>query len=162
MCAMSRLTRSPMVVAWLIASPTPWRDAWLALRMGAWALAIPLLTRALSLPTLARIMWKNSRSLRHDRERAQRVVRLADWLSRATKLTTGGACLRRSLLAYRYLSELDADPRLVVAFRRTDSRAIVGHAWVVVDGEPIGEGSLPLDEFLPAVSFGPRGRVVPV
>ena len=162
MRAIDRLRRSPVLVGWLIASPTPWRDSWLAIRMGAWAVAIPLLKHLLPLPALVRIMWKDARRTQRDRKREQRVVRLADWLSRAANLTTRGPCLTRSLLAYRFLSELDAAPRLMVAFRRSDNRAIAGHAWVVVDGKAIGERPDDLNEFLPAVSFGPRGRVVPL
>src|SRR5262245_60638268 len=47
-------------------------------------------------------------------------------------------CLQRSLLLYRVLSRASADPTLVVGFHRTNDR-ILGHAWVVVDGESIIE-----------------------
>ncbi len=129
--------------------------------MAAWALAITFLKHLLPLPALARIMWKNGSGPRPDPERQRRVVRLADYLSRATNFTARGACLPRSLLAYRFLSELHADPSLKIAFRKNDARAIVGHAWVTVDHEAIGEQNADLDQFLPAVSFGPNGRMIP-
>jgi hypothetical protein len=47
-------------------------------------------------------------------------------------------CLERSLVAYRFLGRAGASPQLVIGVAR-DERGVRGHAWVTVDGRPIGE-----------------------
>jgi len=69
-------------------------------------------------------------------------------------------CLQRSLLLYRVLSRAGADPTLVVGFQRLDSQ-IVGHAWVVADGNPVVETDADLVRFSPAIRFGAQGVLLP-
>ncbi len=156
MSPLARLLRSPRLIRSVAESRTPGQDAWLALRMFGWAVVLPVLKRIVPIGRLTGMMWKEGRPGRRDPVSEQQVVRLAGWLSRGTNLTKRGACLQQSLLAYRYLSALGANPRLMVAFRRSD-RALGGHAWVVVDGLPIGEIETTLADFHPVVSFGERG-----
>jgi hypothetical protein len=160
MHAIARVRRSHVVIGAIVGSPTPWRDAWLGARMLAWALALPALKRIVPLPTLVRVMWKSGATSQRDPDREQRIARLAGWFARATNPSNAGACLQRSLLTYRFLSESHADPRLMVAFRKTDA-ALAGHAWIVVDGQAIGEPAGALDDFLPVVAFGAHGARVP-
>ncbi len=160
MPVLRRLGRSRVVIAAVAGSPTPWRDGWLAVRMLAWALVLPVLEHVVPLPSLVRLMWRDSRPVPRNRERERLVASLASWFSQGTNLSSAGACLPRSLLAYRFLSELHANPRLMIAFKKTET-ALAGHAWVAVDGQAIGEPSDALTDFLPVVAFGERGaRVV--
>jgi hypothetical protein len=69
-------------------------------------------------------------------------------------------CLQRSLLLYRVLSHVGADPTLVVGFKRTNGR-IRGHAWVTVHGHTLVEPEAQLLEFSPALRFGLRGELLP-
>ncbi len=160
MRGLGRLRRSPVVFRALAGSRSPWQDTWLALRMAGWAVVLPALKHVVPVGVLARIMWKGEGDAkRRDPVREAQVVRLAGWLSRGTNLTKRGACLQRSLLAYRYLSELGADPRLVLAVGKTDG-ALRGHAWVIVDGHAVGERAEMPESFVPITSFGARGRIL--
>jgi hypothetical protein len=68
-------------------------------------------------------------------------------------------CLQRSLLLYRLLSAVGADPELVVGFREQDGK-IIGHAWVLVDDMSIVEPESDLVRFSPVLRFGARGALV--
>jgi len=129
--------------------------AWLALRMGAWSAALPVLKRVVPLLRLAPLAWAEGtggRSARGERE----IVRLSGALPRL-RLARGGAnCLERSLLAYRFLAQANADPRLVVGVRLVEG-AMVGHAWVTVDGRPVHDTEAAVRQFVPLVEFGPGG-----
>ena len=68
-------------------------------------------------------------------------------------------CLQRSLLLYRLLSAVGADPELVVGFREQDGK-IIGHAWVLVDDMSIVEPESDLVRFSPVLRFGARGALL--
>jgi hypothetical protein len=74
-----------------------------------------------------------------------------------------GICLERSLLAYRFLSGAGANPRLVVGIQPGDTSgtgsSLIGHAWIVVDGEPLFESPASLSEYTSFFSFGRAGAL---
>ena len=156
---LDRVRRSPLMVRELASSAAPWQDAWLAARMLGWAIVLPALKHVVPVRVLARLMWKKGHGACRNPAREQRVVRLAGLLSRGTNLSSRGACLQQSLLAYRYLSELGADPRLMLAFRKNGD-AVAGHACVMVDGQPIEEFPNQPDDFMPVVAFGEGGNTI--
>src|SRR5262249_43336445 len=78
-------------------------------------------------------------------------------LSQLTKLRDRD-CLPRSLLLYRVLSRAGADPTLVIGFRQVNGR-LLGHAWVIVDGHPVIQGSQ-LPQFAAILEFGAWGAVI--
>lgn len=126
----------------------------LLVRMGAWSLVLPVLKRLLPLPTLVRLMsGKGNGGRSYARE--EQVVLSA---RRVYRLRRPGSCLERSLLVFRYLSNTDADPRLVIGVRR-DGSDMIGHAWVLVDGSPLYESSASLEPFLSVVEFTPDGHI---
>jgi hypothetical protein len=129
-------------------------DAWLAARMGVWALALPVLKRVVALPVLARLMWRHGRGT-PGRGEVDRIVTLSRWAARFRPLPGRSNCLERSLIAYRYLSAAGASPRVVVGIRR-DADAMAGHVWLELDGAPVRES---VDGFVPLVALGPHGRV---
>ena len=136
----------------------PAGDGWLALRMAAWSVVLPLLRRVVPLRRLARVAWAGGTSVR-DPARERQIVRLSAALPRL-RLRRGDAnCLERGLLAYRFLAQASANPALVVAVRRGEA-GVIGHAWTKVDGRPVHESEAALREFVTLVEFGPGGLAV--
>jgi hypothetical protein len=133
----------------VIATPA---DVWLGLRMIGWALVLPVLARLVPLPSLVRWLWRG----RTPRRRAQDVGRVA-LLARTIygrKRPLRDNCLARSLLTYRFLSESNADVRLVVAVRP----GVEGHVWVTLHGQPVFEDAASLARFQPILVYGSEGR----
>ena len=125
--------------------------SWLALRVLGWLAILPVLKRMLPLPRLVHLMWlAPQRSVgRAEQERAVRVVAR---LSRAS----GGNCLERSLLLYRYLSRANADPQLVVGMARPEE--YVGHVWVTVDGQALLETPETLRDYEVVTTFADEAQ----
>ena len=123
--------------------------------MVGWSLALPVLKRMLPAGRLAAVLWTPSRTLRSE-SREQAVVAAS---ARLTRLRPGlhANCLERSLLAYRFLARAGADPQLVLGVETLDG-AVVGHAWVTLDGNPIHESTEAVSGFTPLVEFGEAGR----
>jgi Transglutaminase-like superfamily len=114
--------------------------------------ALPALKRTLPLPRLVRLMWLPRRLPERNPEREERTIRIVARLSWAS----GGNCLARSLVLFRYLSRLDADPRLVVGMARPDE--FLGHVWVTIDGRPLLETPETLAGYEEVTTFGDEGR----
>lgn len=130
-------------------------DAWLAARMAAWALVLPLLKRVVPLPRLVQLMVVPPKGTDRDTARERRVVALSRLLY-APLVRADIGCLQRSLLAYRFLGAAGARPSLVVGMRR-EAGEMHGHAWVTVDGEPAGEPAAWVGQFSPVLVFGSEG-----
>jgi hypothetical protein len=128
-------------------------DAWLLYRMAAWAAVLPLLKHVLRLDTLARLMWSDRQS--NGQSEAEKILALSRLLARPA-VVGKGTCYERGLLAYRFLSQRGADPRLVVAIKNQGG-AVTGHAWVAVGGTAVGESET-IEEFVPVVAYGRGGR----
>jgi hypothetical protein len=136
-------------LAGLLARP---RDAWLAARALGWLCVLPVLKRTLPLERLIRLMWRAPpRGSTRDRGREQRTIRIVSRLSR----TSGGNCLERSLVLYRYLARANADPHLVVGMARPDE--YLGHVWVTVDGRALLETPETLRGYTELVKFRAGG-----
>ena len=140
----------PRKLAHLLRSPA---DTWLAVRMTGWALLLPALKRAIALPTLARLMWRDGRGSPGSAE-VDRIVRLAGLAARFRPLPRGDNCLERSLIAYRYLSAANLEPHLVVAVRQEEKR-VHGHVWVALCGEPVPAEDV--STFTPVLELGRSG-----
>lgn len=114
-----------------------------------------VLKHVVPLQRLAKWAWQDRRVTRDpDAERRVLVAvnRLRRWFGRDSD------CLQSSLLLYRELSRLGANPTLKVGFRRQDER-LEGHAWVFLDGHAIsGESSE--HAFVSALHFGRGGVLV--
>ena len=132
----------------LLSSPT---DSWLAARTVTWLCLLPGLKRLLALERLVRIMWRPPRGAARDPAREQRTIRVVARLSR----TSGGNCLERSLVLFRYLARANANPHLVVGMAKPDE--YLGHVWVTVDGRPLLETPETLASYTEVVSFGRGG-----
>jgi hypothetical protein len=133
-------------------------DAWLALRMVTWRLAVPLLKRLLPLPRLAQLLWKKPRRAERDPAREERVMTLADALSGPRGSRRLDNCLDRSLIGYRFLSHAGADPELVIGVARAGEE-VRGHVWLRLDGVPLRETDDSLEGFEEVAAFGPAGAL---
>lgn len=118
--------------------------------------AFTVLARFVSIERLVRLAWHAPRTGR-DRAFERQLVERVDMLGRLTGAQAD--CLPRSLLLYRELSKRSADPRLFLGFAG-DGRPLVGHAWVVIDGEPLGEADATLSSMTAVCAFGARGEVL--
>jgi hypothetical protein len=113
-----------------------------------------LLKHLVPLRSLAKWMWCETTGPRDrlaERRLTANVVRLSKLLRIADR-----DCLQRSLLLYRLLSAVGADPELVVGLREQEGK-IIGHAWVLVDEVGIVEPESELVRFSPILRFGARG-----
>ena len=125
-------------------------------RILGWSIVFRVAKHILPLPWLVRIAWSVRRKAADDRELA-RIVRLTAGVPALRPIRGRDNCLERSLLAYRYLSRAGAAPVLVSGVSRRGEK-IAGHAWVLLDGEPVHESAAALAEFLPVVQFGCQGE----
>lgn len=134
------------------------RRAWLAWRMLIWAVAVPVLKRAVSLPALARLMWSSGAGPR-DLAKEHDIAQIAWWTSRVQPRRFPDNCLERSLVTYRFLARAGARPRLVAGVGRVEGD-IVGHVWVTVEDEPVHDAAESLRAYGTLVEFGDAGRPV--
>jgi hypothetical protein len=154
-------------------------DVLLLARMTAWCVALRALKHVVPLATLVR-MAHPRRTQRtkiapgtrnHGKGAGQApgtkdqepVVVLSRWVARFTRLSARGPCLERSLVAYRYLTLANFEPRLVVGVApgQANGDPVRGHAWVVVDGVALDETAESLSGFHTVVEFDAGGRRVP-
>lgn len=138
----------------LVSSP---HDAWLLARMLGWSLVLPLLKRALPLPTLVGLMRCKPRT---GAGGAERVGALSEWAFRSRPRSSRDNCLDRALVAYRYLGREGASPTIVIGVAKDATNAIAGHVWVTVDGEPVHDEHEFLAGFTELTAFGSDGRVL--
>ena len=118
-----------------------------------------LLKHLVPLRWLAKWTWCETTGPRDrlaERRLTANVLRLSKLLRIADR-----DCLQRSLLLYRLLSAVGADPELVVGLREQDGK-IIGHAWVLVDDMSIVEPESDLVRFSPVLRFGARGALLPL
>ena len=138
----------------LVSTPA---DAALLARMLPWWVALPLLKRATPLPRLVRFAQLDPHRTARDPEREAKVAAIAEWLFRVRPQRGRDNCLERSLVAYRFLGRLNAEPELVVGFGG-EEEATVGHVWVTVDGRPVHDEPESLDAYEAVVVFTSDGR----
>lgn len=133
-------------------------DVGLAARVFGWALVLPVLKHAIPVKSLASVMHQGTRTISRDAARERQIVTFARWAARITRWRSGGNCLERGLIAYRYLCGAGARPTLVVGIGRIHT-GVAGHAWVLVDGQLVGEPRSSVESYTPVFAFGPDGRL---
>lgn len=151
----------PSVLARVLARFSSPRDVGLAVRVFGWALVLPLLKHVVPVQSLARLMHRSSGAAVRDPEHEARIVTFARWGARLIRWKSGGNCLERGLIAYRYLGAAGASPTLVVGLGHGETGTIVGHAWVLLDGEPAGESAASVSAYTPVFAFAPDGSLMP-
>jgi hypothetical protein len=121
-------------------------DVVLVARMLGWWVALPLLKRTIPLPRLVRLAQLDPRHPSRDPGREAKVAELAEWLFKVRPRRARDNCLERSLVAYRFLGRLSAEPELVVGVG-TEGERTVGHVWVTVDGRPVHDQPASLNAY---------------
>jgi hypothetical protein len=116
-----------------------------------------ILKHLVPLPWLAKWTWRETTGPR-DRVAERRLTANVLRLSKLLRISDRD-CLQRSLLLYRFLSAVGADPELVVGFREQDGK-IIGHAWVLVNDMSIVEPESDLVRFSPVLRLGARGALL--
>ena len=134
------------------------RDVLLVLRILAWLAAMPILKRVVPVRTLGRAMHLRPAVSHRDYERERRILTFARWGARLIRWSRDGNCLERGLVAYRYLGQAGANPALMVGVGRT-GESLMGHAWVIVDGIPMGECESRLASYTPVFVIAADGSV---
>ena len=130
------------------------------LRLAGPYFAFVALGHVVGLETLARWAWRDPRGRPRDRQREALAVahatKLRHLLDRADR-----RCLPRSLALYRALSGAGASPQLWIGFRKQAGR-VDGHAWVTVDGCPVGEAEALIESLTPTCGFGVNGAALAI
>ena len=127
-----------------------WR---LLMRAVIWRLAVPVLKHLLPLPVLVRFMAATRRGgAELSGPRIERVRRL---LMEGGRIVISRNCLDRSLVIYRFLSEVGASPLLVMGVNHGTS-GVSGHAWIEVDGHALADATT--DSFVPILVFEAGGQ----
>ena len=134
----------------LLTGPSAW---WLALRTVWWLAVLPILKRVLPLPRLAHLMWSGGSADCRQPDREELTVAIVRGFSRSS----GGNCLERSLVLYRFLSRANANPELVAGMSKPED--FIGHAWVEVEGRPLLETPEAVAPYVEVMRFGVGGRL---
>ncbi len=129
------------------------------LGMTGWAVALPLLKRALPLRRLVTLLAAPPPDHPRDPAAEAAVLRVVRRLYHPTRPHPSTNCLERSLVLYRYLAAAGATPHLVIGVAPPGG-VFRGHAWVEVAGTPVGETLADLAPYQPVVVFGPQGEIV--
>jgi hypothetical protein len=135
------------------------RDWLLAVRIVWWYIAFRILKHVTPMATLVRLAKLRPVGPR----RPQQERRIAHLVNRVGGLWGFGrapTCLERSLVLYRLLSEVNASPRLMIGVA-AGAWAVEGHAWVVVDGRPIGDSEDVVRQYSVVTGFEADGQVMP-
>jgi hypothetical protein len=119
-------------------------------------LALGALKHVVPVQTLARWVWRHPTRVADHRAIDTAVACV--WRTRGLLRLGDRDCLQRSLLLYRELSGLGADPTLMIGFRQSANK-VQGHAWVIAHEEVVAEPT-EIAEFVPTFSFGRRGELV--
>jgi hypothetical protein len=125
-----------------------WREpgaAWLMFRMALW---VALLTAAVKLMPLPRVMklMTPARARRHAANPAQtqaRLARLLDALLAADFWIFTPTCWKRAPVLYRYLALEGIASRILFGVRRGETGLLAGHAWLEAEGRPLLETTPP-------------------
>ena len=126
----------------------------LRLSLPYWTGAV--LKHVVSTPVLARWFWARPHAAGpvEPRHVLAGLVRL-----RRLRGAAADDCLEAALVLYRELSKAALSPRLVCGLRRGPG-GVDGHAWVEVEGRPVGEAAEDVRAYAPIAAFGERGQSI--
>ena len=120
-------------------------DFFLLLRVFLFALTVPLLMR-LRVDTLETLIERRRSALTPRRGTVQQIVTCVDFVIRIGKPLIRPGCLTRGLTLCYFLRRAGADVKL--RFGVADlGDGIVGHCWLVKDGQPLSEVTDPRPVF---------------
>lgn len=126
-------------------------EASLVFQTLAFAAVVPVLLR-LPLYRLHVLLEPQQGSPSHDPERLSMIVSVVDAVLRAGKPLLRSSCLTRGLTLYYFLRRAGLEVTLCFGVE-TSGDTIVGHCWLVKDGEPFLEAQDPRSRFITMYSF---------
>jgi hypothetical protein len=134
-------------------------DPRLLIRAVCWRAVLPVLKRAVSLQVLVRWMWPGgvAQSPPGDTLARARLNTVRYFIAHGGRFVVSGNSLERSLLLYRFLGEVNLDPKLVMGVRREEG-ATDGHVWIEVEGEPLADSTT--SRYVPVLVFGAGGALI--
>jgi hypothetical protein len=144
----------------LVSTP---QDVWLLARMLGWSLVLPMLKRALPLPTLVKLVQSGTQRDQRDPCQEKKLSALSEWVFRSRPRRSRDNCLDRALVTYRYLGRAGATPTIIVGVAKDDTSSrtgVIGHVWVTVDGSPVHDDDERLAGFVTLAIFGANEEVV--
>ena len=124
-------------------------SALLALRMGAWVVAVSLLLKVCPLPRAMRLVSPRRRRRARSRPDAAevqaRLARLLDSVLAADFWVFTPTCWKRAPVLHRYLALEGIETRVLFGVRRGvgGGGALGGHAWLEAEGQPLLENTPP-------------------
>lgn len=120
-------------------------SALLAVRMGAWVVALSLLMRVMPLPrAMALVAPRQPRRRVEDAARVgERLARVLDSLLAADFWVFTPTCWKRAPVLHRYLALSGIETRVLFGVRREGADALSGHAWLEAGGAPLLEAMPP-------------------
>jgi hypothetical protein len=130
-------------------------DPLMVAQLTIWRISLPLLKRALSTSSLVDLMASPPARPLADANRRARIADITNAMATGGRVLVSTNCLERSLVLYRLLSQADANPVLVLGLRGNGASGS-GHAWVELNGEPLGQQEG--DTYVPIVAFGRHGQ----
>lgn len=125
------------------------------LRIGFTYALFTVLKHVVPVATLVRWAWRPARP--RGRVACNQAIAAVGRIQRRVARGAPNDCLQSALVLYRELSSAGTDPHLVMGFAR-EGAALVGHAWVEVDGVPVAETMEDVTRFTRTATFGERGR----
>ena len=117
--------------------------------------ALGALKHLVPVQTLARWAWRPPTGPADPEDVRRAVARV--WRTQDLLNLGDRDCLQRSLLLYRELSRLGADPTLTIGFRQS-AQHLQGHAWVTTREEIVAEPA-GVTGYVPAIRFGRHGAL---
>ena len=116
------------------------------------AVVLPVAVRMLALPTVLKLCdhWPRAGRLRHGPQALVFRVRRWLWHGRGPWTST---CLTRSLVLYAMLRQHGYRPRFVVGVMGAQAR-FAAHAWVLLDGIPLGDPRGAVEGYSQLLSHG--------
>lgn len=128
------------------------------LRVGLAYALFTALKHVVPVATLVRWAWRPAGP--RDRVACNRAIAAVGRIQRRVARGAPNDCLQSALVLYGELSSAGTDPHLVMGFAR-EGPALIGHAWVEVDGVPVAETIEDVTRFTRTATFGERGRRLP-
>ncbi len=123
------------------------KEAFLALRMAAWVVALSLMVRMLPLPRALQMLTprRHRRTTTDDNTALEkRLARSVDALLGIGKLVFTPTCWKRAAVLYRYLALNGIETHIVFGIRRETEGLLAGHAWLEAGGgRPVLEATAP-------------------
>ena len=140
-------------------------NAFLLMRIGAFAAFVPLLSRlpirrlqALVEPNCAHPEIESTEDATEHAAKVERIIRYTNLVCRIARPLIARRCMTRGLTLYFFLRRTGVDASLVFGVGNIRDN-FEGHCWLVRDGEPYLETTDPRSAFTPVYAFNdPRCR----